>query len=50
MLQSVDLATMQQLAPVAKAQLERAGFKADVQAMDWQSLVSRLLNERGPVS
>ncbi len=49
-LQPVDLITLKQLAPVAKAQLEKAGFKVDVQAMDWQSLVSRLINKKGPPS
>jgi peptide/nickel transport system substrate-binding protein len=36
-----DIAVLSNLAPVAKAQLERAGFKVDVQSMDWQTLLSR---------
>jgi peptide/nickel transport system substrate-binding protein len=50
LLQPYDLVTMRQLAPVAKAQLERAGFKVDLQAMDWQSMVSRIINKKGPPS
>ncbi len=49
-LQPFDLTTMRQLAPVAKSQLEKAGFKVDVQTMDWQSLVARLINKKGPPS
>jgi peptide/nickel transport system substrate-binding protein len=41
LLQSTDVAAMSNLAPVAKAQLEAAGFKVDVQAMDWQTVVAR---------
>jgi peptide/nickel transport system substrate-binding protein len=40
-MQPTDIASLANLAPVAKAQLERAGFKVDVQAMDWQTLVAR---------
>jgi peptide/nickel transport system substrate-binding protein len=40
-LQSTDVATLVNLAPVAKTLLERGGFKVDVQSMDWQTLVSR---------
>jgi peptide/nickel transport system substrate-binding protein len=49
-LQPFDLTTLRQLAPVAKSQLEKAGFKVDVQTMDWQSLVARLINKKGPPS
>jgi peptide/nickel transport system substrate-binding protein len=41
LMQSTDLQVLTNLAPVAKAQLERAGFKVDLQAMDWQTLVGR---------
>jgi peptide/nickel transport system substrate-binding protein len=47
--QPTDLGVIKQLEPVAKAQLERAGFKVDIQPMDWQSMVARLAN-KGPVS
>jgi len=36
-----DTAGHHQIATVAKPQLEMAGFKVDLQAMDWQTLVSR---------
>ena len=36
-----DLVNHSNLAPVAKPLLEAAGFKVDLQAMDWQTLVSR---------
>ena len=36
-----DLVNHSSLAPVAKAQLEAAGFKVDMQSMDWQTLVAR---------
>jgi len=47
--QPTDLAAIKQLPPVAKAQLERAGFKVDVQPMDWQSMVARV-SKKGPPS
>jgi peptide/nickel transport system substrate-binding protein len=48
--QPSDLGVIKQLAPVAKAQLERAGFKVDVQPMDWQSMVTKLTTKKGPPS
>ena len=48
--QPTDLGVIKQLAPVAKAQLEKAGFKVEVQPMDWQSMVSRLITKKGPPS
>jgi peptide/nickel transport system substrate-binding protein len=48
--QPTDLGVIKQIAPVAKAQLEKAGFKVDVQPMDWQSMVTRLISKRGPPS
>jgi peptide/nickel transport system substrate-binding protein len=41
LMQSTDLASLTNLAPVAKNLLEKGGFKVDLQAMDWQTLVSR---------
>jgi peptide/nickel transport system substrate-binding protein len=41
LLQSTDLQVLTNLAPVAKAQLEAAGFKVDMQSSDWQSVVAR---------
>jgi peptide/nickel transport system substrate-binding protein len=40
-LQSTDLASLTNLAPVAKTLLERGGFRVDMQSMDWQTLVAR---------
>jgi peptide/nickel transport system substrate-binding protein len=48
-LQPTDNPVLANLAPVAKSQLERAGFKVDVQAMDWQTLISRV-PRKGPPS
>jgi peptide/nickel transport system substrate-binding protein len=41
LLHQTDTAGHNQLATVAKPQLEAAGFKVDLQAMDWQTLVTR---------
>jgi len=41
LMQSTDLQVLTNLAPVAKVQLEKAGFKVDMQSMDWQTLVAR---------
>jgi peptide/nickel transport system substrate-binding protein len=48
--QPTDFGVLKQIAPVAKAQLERAGFKVEVQPMDWQSLVARTSSKKGPPS
>lgn len=41
LLHQTDLAGHNQLATVARPQLEAAGFKVDLQTMDWQTLVAR---------
>lgn len=41
LMQSTDLDVLTNLAPVAKVHLEKAGFKVDMQSMDWQTLVAR---------
>jgi peptide/nickel transport system substrate-binding protein len=41
LMQASDIPAMANLGPVAKAQLEAAGFKVDLQLMDWQTLVAR---------
>ena len=46
MMQATDLQSSNQLPPVAKQALERAGFKVDLQAMDWQTVVSRRARRR----
>jgi peptide/nickel transport system substrate-binding protein len=50
LLQASDVGVLTNLAPVAKRQLERAGFKVEMQTMDWQSLVNRLTTKKGPPS
>jgi peptide/nickel transport system substrate-binding protein len=37
LMHSTDLQVLTNLAPVAKSLMERAGFKVDMQSMDWQS-------------
>jgi peptide/nickel transport system substrate-binding protein len=41
LLHQTDTANHNNLATVAKSHLEKAGFKVDLQAMDWQTLVGR---------
>jgi peptide/nickel transport system substrate-binding protein len=48
LMQSTDLAVLTNLAPVAKAQLEAAGFKVNMQSMDWQTLVGRRAKKDPP--
>ena len=48
--QPADLNVIKQLPIVAKAQLERAGFKVEVQASDWTTMVNRLVTKKGPPS
>ena len=47
-MQSTDLPILSNLAPVAKALLEKAGFKVDLQAMDWQTVVARRAKKEPP--
>ena len=48
MMQATDLQSSNQLPPVAKQALERVGFKVDLQAMDWQTVVSRRAKKDAP--
>jgi peptide/nickel transport system substrate-binding protein len=48
LLQSTDLGVLTNLAPVAKSLMERAGFKVDMQSMDWQTLVTRRARKDPP--
>ncbi len=48
LMHSTDLAVLTNLAPVAKSLMERAGFKVDMQSMDWQSLVARRAKKDPP--
>jgi len=47
-LHQTDLVNHSSLAPVAKPQLEAAGFKVDMQSMDWQTLVARRTKKEPP--
>jgi peptide/nickel transport system substrate-binding protein len=48
LMHSTDLATLTNLAPVAKSLMEKAGFKVDMQDMDWQTLVARRTKKDPP--
>ena len=48
LMHSTDLAVLTNLAPVAKNLMEKAGFKVDMQSMDWQTLVSRRAKKDPP--
>jgi peptide/nickel transport system substrate-binding protein len=48
MLHQTDLVNHSSLAPVAKPQLEAAGFKIEMQSMDWQTLVARRTKKDPP--
>ena len=50
LMHSTDLVVLANLAPVAKALLERAGFKVDMQSMDWQTLVARRAKKDPPTA
>jgi peptide/nickel transport system substrate-binding protein len=48
LLHQTDTPGHNNLATVGKAQLERAGFKVDLQPMDWQTLVARRAKKEPP--
>ncbi|MEJ7668234.1 MAG: ABC transporter substrate-binding protein [Casimicrobiaceae bacterium] len=48
LMHSTDLDVLTNLAPVAKSLMERAGFKVDMQSMDWQSVVARRAKKDAP--
>ena len=48
LMHSTDLQVLTNLAPVAKSLMERAGFKVDMQSMDWQSVVARRSKKEPP--
>ena len=50
LMQSTDIVALSNLAPVAKSLMEKAGFKVDLQAMDWQTLVSRRAKKDAPAA
>ncbi|MHC4046838.1 ABC transporter substrate-binding protein [Bradyrhizobium vignae] len=45
---TTDLPILNNLASVAKAQLEQVGFKVDLQRMDWSTLVARRAKKDSP--
>ena len=48
LLQVSDIASLANLGPIAKAQLERAGFKVDMRPADWQTHLARVLRKEPP--
>ncbi|MBS0517309.1 MAG: ABC transporter substrate-binding protein [Proteobacteria bacterium] len=48
MLHQTDLQSSNNVQPVAKQQLEKAGFKVDLQSMDWQTVVTRRAKKEPP--
>ena len=48
LMHSTDLKVLTNLAPVAKSLMEKAGFKVDMQSMDWQSVVARRAKKDAP--
>ena len=48
LMHSTDLDVLTNLAPVAKSLMEKAGFKVDMQSMDWQSVVARRAKKDPP--
>jgi len=48
LMQATDVVVLANLGPVSKTLLEKGGFKVDMQAMDWQTLVSRRTKKEPP--
>lgn len=48
MMQSTDVSALSNLAPIAKSFMEKIGLKVDLQAIDWQSVVSRRAKKDPP--
>jgi peptide/nickel transport system substrate-binding protein len=48
MMHQTDLQSSNMLPPVGKQALEKVGFKVDLQAMDWQTVVSRRARKEAP--
>jgi peptide/nickel transport system substrate-binding protein len=48
LLQSTDLEVLTNVAPVAKAAMEKIGMKVDMQSSDWQTVVSRRARKEPP--
>jgi peptide/nickel transport system substrate-binding protein len=50
LMHSTDLQVLTNLAPVAKSLMEKAGFKVDMQSMDWQTVVARRSKKDAPTA
>jgi len=50
LMHSPDVAVLNNLAPVAKSLMEQAGFKVDMQSMDWQTVVARSKRKDPPTA
>jgi peptide/nickel transport system substrate-binding protein len=50
LMHSTDLAVLTNLAPVAKSLMEKAGFKVEMQSMDWQTVVARRAKRDPPAA
>jgi peptide/nickel transport system substrate-binding protein len=48
MMQSTDVSALSNLAPVAKSLMEKIGLKVDLQATDWQTVVTRRVKRDAP--
>jgi peptide/nickel transport system substrate-binding protein len=48
LMHSTDLQVLTNLAPVAKSLMEKAGFKVEMQSMDWQTVVARRAKKEAP--
>ena len=48
LMQATDVTVMANIPPVVKVVLEKIGFKVDLQAMDWQTLVARRAKKDPP--
>ena len=48
LLHSTDLYVLTNMAPIAKALMEKGGLKVDMQSMDWQTLVARRAKKEAP--
>ena len=48
LMHSTDIQALTNLAPVAKSLMEKAGFKVEMQSMDWQTLVARRAKKDPP--
>ncbi|MES2531546.1 MAG: ABC transporter substrate-binding protein [Pseudomonadota bacterium] len=50
LMRPTDLAALAKIPLMAKQQLEAAGFKVDLQSMDWQSVIARRVKKDTPAS